>query len=356
MAKSHDQSRSLIVRIAASEITWIIVILIAGAVFFFAPKVASISLTGERNGDERILFVGDVMLARNVERLMRSEGVYYPFREVRDLFLDHSAVVGNFEASIPEKHVPTPTMTFKFSVDAEFIPPLKDVGFTDFSLANNHAYDYGAAGHTHTQEVLSASGLASGGNPQTTEITDMMFRDVDGVRVAIIPVNATYSMPSIASLEDVFAHARAQSDMQILYIHWGAEYELRANKAQQAFAHGVIDAGIDAVIGHHPHVVQNIEVYRGAPIFYSLGNFVFDQYWEASVREGLTVSISFDDEYVHYALIPVTSSDTRSAPRPMIRAERTVFLDALAERSDDSVADAIKNGQVSQLYDALSAL
>jgi poly-gamma-glutamate synthesis protein (capsule biosynthesis protein) len=356
MAKSHTENRSALARIASHEITWIFLILVAALLFFFAPRVASISLTGERNGDERMLFVGDVMLARNVERLMRSEGPHYPFRGVRDLFAEYAAVVGNFEASIPEKHVPTPMMTFRFSVDQALTPVLRDVGFTDFSLANNHAYDHGVEGHAHTRAVLGELGIASGGNPNTTTPDELLFRTVDGVRVAIVPVNATYKMPSIDSLEDVFARARAESDMQVLYIHWGTEYELSANSAQRTFAHGAIDHGIDAVIGHHPHVVQNIEVYRGAPIFYSLGNFIFDQYWESNVREGLAISLSFDDTDVYYDLIPVTSSDTKSAPRPMNRTERTAFLDELAKRSQESLQESIRAGTITQMYDALGAL
>ena len=226
------------------------------------------------------------MLARHVETLMDTEGAYYPFRGVRDFFGEAVAVVGNFEGAIPPRHVQTPNGAMRFSVDAEIAPVLARTGFTHLSLANNHADDYGETGYHNTRAVLARAGMVAAGHPYELTTDDILYQELDG-RV-----------------------------------------------------------GADAVIGHHPHVVQDVEVYRNAPVFYSLGNFIFDQYWRSEVEEGLMVALSFTDAHVRYELLPVTSTETPSAPRPMKRVERTQFLNGLANRSEESLRDELRAGVI----------
>src|SRR5688572_6140187 len=126
-------------------------LLIRGLLIFFATLSAGILYWSTssgfgipdfasdlRRGEGTVLFVGDVMLSRHVERRMREFGVAYPFRHVQKLLKRHDYVVGNFEGSIPATHVPTPAFTMRFSVDAAFAPALADAGFTTMTLANNH--------------------------------------------------------------------------------------------------------------------------------------------------------------------------------------------------------------------------
>ncbi|MBI4087146.1 CapA family protein [Candidatus Kaiserbacteria bacterium] len=332
-------------RYVKSELFWLLVVCL-GAVAVFAltrsiPASDETAITGDS-----ILFVGDVMLARNVERLMNEHGSYYPYKGVRDMLAEHEQVIGNFEASIPELHRPTPSFTFRFSVSPDILAALPRVGFTAMTLANNHSYDYGEGGYLHTRDTLIREGLATGGNPMKISADEVLYRRIADTDIAIIPIHATTVTPVVADIREVLALTAEKSDLQVVFIHWGTEYESVSDSAQQTFAHAVIDAGADAIIGHHPHVVQNIEEYRGTPIFYSLGNFIFDQYWNTEVREGLTVAISFEEDRVHYTLIPVSSMETKSQPRPMNRIERTQFLDVLAAKSEDVIADAIRNGSI----------
>ncbi len=333
------------------SIAWLMVLCVVLAlVVLFVP---AFSPAGEKASNDRpaqALFVGDVMLARHVETLAGLHGVHYLFRGVRDTFAEHDLVIGNFEASIPERHVKTPSLTFRFSVDRTFVPVLARVGFTDFSLANNHAYDSGAEGYAHTVSTLTDAGMSVHGHPLSLSTSSIAYQTLGNVQLALIGINATYHAPSHADAQALVEHAAAASDLQIVSVHWGVEYAQSANVRQQALAHALVDAGADAIIGHHPHVVQNIEVYRNAPIFYSLGNFVFDQYWNTAVQEGLMVSLSIVGDEARFALIPTTSVDTRSVPRPMSRVERVQFLDALAERSDTDISDAIRNGVLVRLY------
>ena len=96
--------------------------------------------------------------------------------------------------------------------------------------------------------------------------------------------------------------------------------------------------------------MQDIEEYRGAPIFYSLGNFIFDQYWNGDVQEGLTVALSFSKHEARFTLLPVTSIETRSQPRPMNRVERTQFLDTLAKRSEQTLTEPITDGTIVEIF------
>lgn len=342
--------RDAVQRHAKNKVFWLfLVCLTAAGVVLFARAVPN-QRSQTHEDLARILFVGDIMLARNVETLMNMHGLYYPFKGLRDMLVDYDVAVGNFEASIPERHTRTPSFNFRFSAIPDVAEALSRVGFTDMTLANNHSYDYGKEGYVHTREVLTDAGLGVGGNPQAFSADEILYRTVGDVRVAIIPINTIHETPELEAIEAAFAIATEKSDLQIISIHWGAEYELVSNDTQRALARALVDSGADAIIGHHPHVVQEIEEYRGAPIFYSLGNCIFDQYWNTDVQEGLTVAISFEERGVTYKLIPITSVDTQSAPRPMNRIERVQFLDTLAKRSEQSLSDAIKEGIITELF------
>lgn len=296
----------------------------------------------------RMLFVGDVMLARNVEGLADRHGLYYPFSRVRDLFDTHEIVVANFEGAIPEVHTKTPSRVLRFSVREEFADVLARVGVTAVTLANNHAQDYGAAGYDHTRTALDAAGVGTLGTVKGVSTDEVLEYELDGRTLSIIPINTIFGAPSRSELEEVFASL--QSDVQVVCVHWGVEYASGPRATERTLAHTLIDLGADVVIGHHPHVVQSVEEYRGVPIFYSLGNFIFDQYWNDAVTTGLALSLSLSDTEIRYELVPVTSADMRSAPRPMERSERTRFLHALASRSDETLADALREGVLTQIY------
>ena len=128
----------------------------------------------------------------------------------------------------------------------------------------------------------------------------------------------------------------------IISLHWGEEYKLINSSAQQKFAHQVIEAGADLIIGHHPHVVQNIEKYQGKLIFYSLGNFIFDQYFSPDTQQGLAVGLEIYPKNLVYRLFPLQIN--LSQPVLMEQNKASEFLIQLAKRSDDKLVDEIKDG------------
>jgi poly-gamma-glutamate synthesis protein (capsule biosynthesis protein) len=292
-----------------------------------------------------IRFVGDVMLARNVELLMRSYGAGYPYAELPPV-PENTYLVGNFEGAVPRTHVPTPAMKFSFSIDSQYLSALRAYGFTYLNLANNHSFDFGADDFEHTVEELAAASTTPFGYPGAVGTSSIAYADIGSSRVALIGVYAVNSMPKEEDLARVLAIAASSSDMQIAYVHWGDEYVLEHNNRQEALAHTLIDLGADAVIGHHPHVVEDIALYKGAPIFYSLGNFIFDQYFSEDVQRGLMTELTFEDGKWRFSLMPVTSIGTRSAPRLMAAYERDAFLDEIAKGSAAPLRDMIRNGEI----------
>jgi poly-gamma-glutamate synthesis protein (capsule biosynthesis protein) len=120
--------------------------------------------------------------------------------------------------------------------------------------------------------------------------------------------------------------------------HWGAEYGLKSNKRQQDFAHALIDSGADLIVGSHPHVVQEIEPYNGKYIFYSLGNFIFDQYFSKNTQQGLALLLELSEASSTIALLPIDLQF--SQPKMMETTSSVKFLESLSERS----APAIRGG------------
>jgi poly-gamma-glutamate synthesis protein (capsule biosynthesis protein) len=307
-------------------------------------SVADLS-AAQRAQYDSLVFVGDVLLARNVEFLMRTKEPLYPF-----LGIDFStlairpAVIGNFEAAIPIEHEPTLIGQLDFSVDARLIPFLTNTGFTHFSLGNNHSYDFGATGYQNTIATLEAANFTVFGNFQELDISSVELLEWDGRTVALIGLNTTTTFDQTA-LSRLFRTVNNQSDFQIVYVHWGEEYALRHNSTQRALAEMLITAGADLIVGHHPHVVQGIDLINNVLVFYSLGNYIFDQYFSRDVQEGLILTLSSDAQ-ASVTLTPVSSQQSLSQPRVSQPEDHAEFLEQLARKSHPDLSAAIKRGHV----------
>ncbi len=309
---------------------------------------------GERPTETRFLFVGDIMLARHVETLIKNHGPEYPFTGLSPLRERYQGIIGNFEAPIGPAHTQTKANSLSFSVASSSITQLGD--FVNYvSLANNHTYDQGAEGLSYTRELLENEEARPFGDPNEIASTSVAFLFHGDTRVAVVALNATQPL-ELAPLQTLFTDLRAQSAMQVVYVHWGIEYEAVHAPEQEILAHFLIDNGADAIIGHHPHVIQDIGFYKGAPIFYSLGNFVFDQYFSDEVEIGLGVELALIDQTVQYRLVPFTSEDTASSPRLMAYDERTALLADIVARSGPELAQAMTSDGVLEITKALASL
>ncbi len=280
----------------------------------------------------RLIFIGDVMLARDVERRLLAETPGYALSAIKD-DIQADMVVANFESSVPEVHEPTANMEMRFSVRPELLRELSLSGVTYASLANNHALDYGESGYAYTKEALIDNGVQPAGHPVQVS-PDSLFIEKTGTRqVVIVNINATYGYPEAADIVGVLPEDLDEEDLLVTYIHWGEEYELVHSEAQETFAHQLIDSGFDLIVGHHPHVVQDIESYGQGLIFYSLGNFIFDQYWRPEVRQGLLLDLTEASAGWRISLLPVESETAHVQPRLMEGEKKENFLLELSQRS-----------------------
>jgi hypothetical protein len=226
---------------------------------------------------------------------------------VRRLLRDADLAIANFENPAPDAFRYHTSGTI-FSADPHLIDGLKHAGIDYVSLANNHIRDAGAQGILDTIANLDARGIAhSGAGRDLKAARKPAIFDRGGIKVAILGYDtiaryyrATSTRAGSAQLsasvvrKDVAAARRAGADLVIVFPHWGTEYDPTPFAGQQRLARACIDAGADLVIGNHAHWAGAVEVYKGKPIWYALGNFVFDQTWSEPTMEGITLELTFD--------------------------------------------------------------
>ncbi len=293
-----------------------------------------------------ITFTGDIMLARSVELWMNNNGMDYPFSNVPALVSSSSAVVSNFESAISEIHVKTPPLAMRFSVDEKLIPALYKSGVTHVSLANNHSLDYGQSAYRNTRSVLAANNIVSFGHSTTLSTSSITYVKAGSTTVSIIAIHTLFVPPNPVILSNLVSYMKKTSDIQLAFIHWGTEYKSTHDTAQAALSNYLVTLGIDAIIGHHPHVVEDVQLIGDVPVFYSLGNFIFDQYFSVPVQNGLVLRLDIATSTLAFKLIPVTSIGTHGQPRAMNSTERETFLANLATKSAPALVNSIKAGNV----------
>ena len=235
-----------------------------------------------------VVVVGDIMLEGGPMRAMQRG--QDPFASFAPLFKSADVRVGNLECVVATVGSVEPEKPNTFRVPPSTLKYVRK-HFDAVGLANNHSGDFGPKAFTQMVGLLKREGLGYyGGGLNLSEAHTPWVVERKGVRIAFLGYNefqprnfeADHDRAGIAWSEDEqvvrdIATARTQwrADVVIPIMHWGWE-EAKANPRQRALARRMIDAGADAVIGGHPHQVQDTDVYKGKPIFYSLGNFVFE--------------------------------------------------------------------------------
>lgn len=247
--------------------------------------------------DVLLAAVGDIMLDREVGRLIAARGARAPFEAAIPALAGADIRLANLELPLTERGQPA-TKDYVFRAPPSAVEGLAAAGFSVLTLANNHAMDYGADGLLDTLAALDRAGIARVGGGRNADAAHApALLTVRGLRIAVLSyvntpndsrtgwqaesVKAGSFAPGVAWGEaeavrrDVTA-ARASADVVIVAMHAGFEYTAAPNPVQRAIAYAAIDAGAALVIGAHPHVLQGIERYKTGTIIYSLGNFVFD--------------------------------------------------------------------------------
>ncbi len=293
--------------------------------------------------EEKIIFVGDIMLDRGVEYLMNKNTIFYPFEKISNFLKDGDIVFGNLEGPIVKKPKYFSDSSLKFAFSSEAVKTLSSGNINLVSLANNHTLDMGKTGLLETKEFLAKNNINFVGDTVSCS-QDFSFQKDNLIFLAI---NKTFPFNcKDKEIVETIKAVRVLNPNKILIVsfHWGQEYQLKESTFQQELAHKVIDSGADLVIGHHPHVVQGIEEYKGKLIFYSLGNFVFDQYFSKETQESLAVGLDVYPQKLIFRLFPIKSHLAQPSLMDLKQAEE--FLEKLAQRSDNKLLDSIKIGEI----------
>lgn len=233
--------------------------------------------------------VGDIMLAGKWAKALKSRGYEHPFADVRSELSRGDINLANLESPVATGGNEFSKKQFRFRAEPAVAGAVRAAGFNLVTLANNHSMDFGGEALTETLQHLDSAGIAwIGAGENLDEARKMALYTIKDKRIAFLAYSLTQPLDFFAGktrpgttpgyeklvAADV-ASARRQADYVIVSFHWGREASGSVQSYQRNAGHNAIDAGADAVIGHHPHVLQGIELYKNGIIFYSLGNFAF---------------------------------------------------------------------------------
>lgn len=285
----------------------------------FMSTVLFASCTNQPEELLSICFTGDVLLDRGVRQQIEKKGVDYLFESVTPIFQSCDATVINLECPVTTSTTPI-YKKYIFRAEPEWLPALRKAGITHATLANNHSIDQGRSGLIDTYQNLLAVGISSiGYGKNSAEACSPILIQKGDIKVALF---STVTLPlenwsfledspginqqSIEALkENIQSYKKLYpKNYIVVLLHWGVEYQTNPTPYQRRAAHGIIRSGADAIIGHHPHVIQKEEYFEGKPIFYSLGNFIFDQKKPETSRS-LIVELHFTSKEVSIHKIPV---------------------------------------------------
>jgi poly-gamma-glutamate synthesis protein (capsule biosynthesis protein) len=324
-------------------------------VVFFSPETRerNQAKNAEKINNRRVSFlaVGDIMLSRGVAKsIARSGDALTPFKKMAEVFGSTDFNFGNLESPISgDNDILGKDLTF--NTHTRDVAGLKVFNFKVLNLANNHALDQGLNGLLQTRKFLSKENIKFLGTGKNLEQAwEPKIIVVKGIKIGF--VGASYSSINdgggerndyVTRIEDTerlkksIKHLKTKkADFIVAAMHAGDEYTRQPNQLQINFARAAIDSGADIVLGSHPHWVQTIEKYQGKYIFYSLGNFIFDQTWSRDTMEGLTLKITLQSRknaapkvrLEQIELLPVIIENAY-APRPANETETRPILEKI---------------------------
>lgn len=266
-----------------------------------------------------ICFTGDVLLDRGVREQIEKKGISFLFEDVASIFQASDATVINLECPVTNTTSPI-NKKYIFRGEPKWLPKIKESGVTHAALANNHSMDQGRSGLDDTYRNLTEAGIKPiGYGKNATEANLPVFITKNGIEVALfnsvtIPLenwvyleeNSGVCQASINELSDAITRLKKNKPncYIVVILHWGIEFQKEPTIKQRKEAYQLIDAGADAIVGHHPHVLQYEEIYKDKPVFYSIGNFIFDQSLP-DAKKSTIIQLNFSKKDFSYKKYPI---------------------------------------------------
>lgn len=275
--------------------------------------------------------VGDIGLVREVDWLVRGKGdVTFPFQKTAKILKEADLAIANLEGPLFEA-CPLTRTGMIFCGHSQNAAGLSFAGFDLINLSNNHIANYGQAGVQETIQTLAEEEIEYFG------LGKVVYKTVDGLKMAFLGFDDVSRRINKEELAAEIKEVRARAKFVVVSFHWGGEYQKTPSPRQEELAFLAIDSGADLIIGHHPHVLQPLEYYQGRPIFYSLGNFVFDQIWSQPTRISVIGLITILEGKVRLVdLVPV-KMDNNFQPQLIPEPEKSEIIRGLKQENDGSL-------------------
>lgn len=279
-----------------------------------------------------VSFVGDVMMDWSIKGALEKHGPDFPWKDVTPILSASDVSIANLETAVTTRGV-ADDKQYAFRSAPESLNGLANAGIDIVSLANNHSLDYGVEGLLDTFDHISAAGMRYfGAGKSEEEAYQSIEMTLGGRKVSflafsrVLPSIDWYAVgdsPGIASgyqedrVIEIIRKEKAKNDLVFVYIHWGKEKISHPEPYIRNYGKLMVDAGADAVVGSHPHVLQGVEYYKEKPIAYSLGNFLFPDYVSGLSADTGIMNFVVDDkitlEFYPYVILDnqiVSPSDT----------------------------------------------
>lgn len=250
-----------------------------------------------------LLLGGDVMLGRSVtvEALDRRHDSTFPFKNLQSEFQSSDIVVLNLETPIVDD-CPRRTEGMIFCAPEVMLDGLTPPSKILVNIANNHTANYGNDGLLSTKQFLTKRGIAIIGT------SDLVTKNINGTIFGFLGFDRDQQSNPTLGVDEraLIINSKKQVDVLIVSMHWGIEYNAHPTAGQKKLAQELVSLGANIVVGHHPHWVQDIEWIGTTPVYYSLGNLIFDQMWSEETKHGLLVKLTFAGKNIEkQELIPI---------------------------------------------------
>jgi poly-gamma-glutamate synthesis protein (capsule biosynthesis protein) len=260
-----------------------------------------------------LAFAGDLMLDRGVKNSVRKNfnndysALFEKSKELLDILKKSDITFANLEGTASDKGADLKNL-YSFRMDPEVIPSLKGAGISILSVANNHIGDWGRLAFVDTLPRLKENEiLYTGGGQNEIEAETPAIIEKYGMKIGFLGFSdkgpdymaadtdkAGILLANNPDFDKIIKNATKQVDYLVVTFHFGEEYQTKHNARQEYLAHRAVDDGAKIIIGSHPHVIEDTEVYKNSFIAYSLGNFIFDQSWSKPTMQGMLLEIKLN--------------------------------------------------------------
>lgn len=314
------------------------------------------------NENIKLACVGDIMLGEEtsvgfgIRSSSEKYGYDFPFKYIKEALTDNDFVFGNLEVPLTDINLNKDSLQLvRFRGSPNFAPVLKQMGFRILSIANNHSMQFGKDGlydcikHLNKNDIRCV-GLQSENNRTKMETIKVNNQQIGFIAYSIQPSEEYRNESNIVSfvkdntdliIREVKTYSKNVNHL-FVSLHWGHEFVNHPSDTQIQLAHSIINAGARGVIGHHPHVLQGIEIYNSGIIAYSLGNFIFDQHFPACLKSAILELGLDESKIVYHKIIPVKSNNNFQPELPSasdaieIKSEIKKFSDRITNKIDNT--------------------